>query len=427
MAADDKSVRAKNWRDRLARFWQKCLDLALVLWIVRVPLCALILGFLILYCTPQAQDLFTEFADHRGRIVLFLVLAFVWAATTHYASRLLLDTDTRFRAYARTRGSDFLASVEKWVPRVFGLVPFGLVLIASARSIWNLPDIEDAAKIAAVKSTLYVFDALVVAVGAAFFAYMVNRQALMETGPVKRAEEKASVVNPLLQRIGLGGDGEVEPGLGPLPLIAVSISAIIIFRARIAQLPRAPILPIILGGWLPLLTFLSALGRQLRAPLIVGAALVIAGLSAILGDNHSVRRIDANALVNRPVDKSAIQLNQALDLWMKENDCAGKPASCPRPVIVAARRKLRWIYGEVMADCSTRRTHVTRAARPWMPARCAGGFSRFPPCRVARPGLRWLLPRSRALARRRSNLVPIASRISGTEMKSQTGRIASKH
>jgi hypothetical protein len=156
----------------------------------------------------------------------------------------------------------------------------------------------------------------------------------MESGPVKRAEEKASTVNRLLQWIGLGG----ESGLGPLLLIIVFlISALIIFvgadRAA-ALLPRALILPIILGGWLPLLTFLSALGRQLRAPLIVGAALVIAGLSAFLGDNHSVRRIDANALVNRPVDKSAIQLDQALDLWMKENDCAGKPASCPRPVIV---------------------------------------------------------------------------------------------
>ena len=134
MAADAKNARWTRWRDRIARCWQKCLDLALVLWIVRVPLCALILGFLILYCTPQAQDLFTEFADHRGRVVLFLVLVFVWAATTHYASRLLLDTDTRFRVYAGTRGSDFLASAEKWVPRLFGLVPFGLVLTNGVKS-----------------------------------------------------------------------------------------------------------------------------------------------------------------------------------------------------------------------------------------------------------------------------------------------------
>ena len=63
MAADDKKAKWKRWRDCIAQCWQRCLDLALVLWIVRVPLCALIVGFLILDYTPQAQDLFTEFAD----------------------------------------------------------------------------------------------------------------------------------------------------------------------------------------------------------------------------------------------------------------------------------------------------------------------------------------------------------------------------
>ncbi|MGB7693574.1 MAG: hypothetical protein WBM12_11950, partial [Pseudolabrys sp.] len=113
-------------------------------------------------------------------------------------------------------------------------------------------------------------------------------------------------------------------------------AAVIIFGAdQMAEwLPRALTVPVILGGWLPLLTFLSGLGRQIRAPLIVASALVIAVLSAVLGDNHSVRRIDADALLKRSVDKSAIKLNQALDLWMKENDCGGKPSACPRPVII---------------------------------------------------------------------------------------------
>ena len=31
-----------------------------------------------------------------------------------------------------------------------------------------------------------------------------------------------------------------------------------------------------------------------------------------------------------------IRLNQALDLWMQKNDCAGKPGSCPRPIIIVA-------------------------------------------------------------------------------------------
>ena len=106
MAADDTTWRGrwKRWRDCIAQCWQRCLDLALVLWIVRVPLCAVAIGWLILDYTPQAQDLFTEFADSYVRIAVFLVLlTVVWAGTTHYAARLLLDTDMRFRAYADPR------------------------------------------------------------------------------------------------------------------------------------------------------------------------------------------------------------------------------------------------------------------------------------------------------------------------------------
>ena len=102
---------------------------------------------------------------------------------------------------------------------------------------------------------------------------------------------------------------EHSPALGPLLLIIVFLlSAGIIFLGgtRAAALfPRALIVPIILGGWLPLLTFLSGLGRQFRAPLIVAAALVIAVFSAVLGDNHSVRRINADAVLKRPVNTSA--------------------------------------------------------------------------------------------------------------------------
>jgi hypothetical protein len=350
MVADDKSWRGRleRWSRCLAWFWQKCLDFALVLWIVRVPLCAVAIGGLILDYTPQAQDVLTEFSDHWDRMALFLVLlTVVWAATTHYAARLLLDTDQRFRAYAEARSSDFLTWAETWVPRLLGLFPFAIALIAAARSIWNLPEIDDPGMISGVKKTLYVFSGLVLIAGVAFFAYMVNRSALMKTTLVRCAEEKAaSFVNPLLQWFGLGGDGrissragyKIQPGLGPLLLIVVfAISALIIFVGanRAAVLfPRALILPIIFGGWLPLLTFLSGWGRQLRAPLIVASALVIAGLSAIVGDNHSVRRVNASAFMKRPVDTSTIELNKALSLWMKKNGCTDKPESCPRPIII---------------------------------------------------------------------------------------------
>ena len=349
MAADDKSWRGrlKRWSKCLAWFWQKCLDFALVLWIVRVPLCAVVIGGLVLDYTVQAQDVLTEFSDHRGRMVFFLLLlTFVWAAPTHYTARLLLDTDSRFRAYAETHGSPFLTWAETWVPRMLGLAPYGVVLFASGRSVWNLPEIDDAGLIWGVKKALYFFDFLVVVAGIVFLAYMVTRHELVKADSVKRVEEKLGFVNRVLQWFGLGGDGRISargqyrihPGLGPLVLFFVFlVSALIISlggNRAAALFPRALILPIIFGGWLPLLTFLSGWGRQLRAPLIVGSALVIAVLSLLFGDNHSIRRVDANALAKRSVDTSTMKLNRALDLWMKKNDCAGKPSSCPRPVII---------------------------------------------------------------------------------------------
>ena len=254
MAADDTTWRGrwKRWRDCIAECWQRCLDLALVLWIVRVPLCAVIIGFLILDYTPQAQDLFTEFADGYVRIAVFLVLlTTVWAGTTHYAARLLLDTDMRFRAYADPHAWTYLGSFVRWVPRLLGLVPFAIVLIASERSIFNLPHIEDKDVIAAITRALRIFDVLVVAVAAAFLAYTVKRRDLMATSLVQRAEAKVSIVNELLQPLGLGGDGRRtaggasrnRPALGPLLLFIVFLlsAAVIIFGAdQTAEwLPRA--------------------------------------------------------------------------------------------------------------------------------------------------------------------------------------------
>src|SRR5690348_1635469 len=189
MAADDNSWRTtfKRWGRCLAWFWQQCLDLALVLWIVRVPLCAVAIGALILDYTVQAQDVLTEFSDHWGRMVQFLLLlTLVWAATTHYAARLLLDTDGRFRAYAEARNSRFLNRVETLVPRALGLAPFVIAFIASVRSVRNLPEIDDPGLIWGVEKTLYFFDFLVVVAGAAFLAYMVKRQKLITADPVKR-------------------------------------------------------------------------------------------------------------------------------------------------------------------------------------------------------------------------------------------------
>ena len=111
----------------LFRLWQCTLQFALILWIVRVTLAMTVLGLLILEKAPQAQDLFVEFADVTvwsvWRMLMFVcILIVVWAMPTHYAARLLLDTDQRFRqllaAQHEPKDTHFLEVTARWVPGV---------------------------------------------------------------------------------------------------------------------------------------------------------------------------------------------------------------------------------------------------------------------------------------------------------------------
>ena len=333
-----------------ARWWRYVLDLALMLWVTRVPFAFAALGLLILWQAPQAQDLFVEIVGERGRptdefrlIPLFLVLlVFVWAMPTHYAARLLLDTDQRFRAYAGprppvpTRPDEVL---EEWLPRVLGLTPFVAVIIALARSYVNLPYLDETDVNTAIGFRLLILGALVAVAAALFVYYMLKRRHDANVPWLRWARFIASIAAPLFRLISPGRSDapEVEQGrdVGRALLILLFVLFVVVLASgadwAAEQFPRALAVPLMLGGWLPFLAYLSALGRRLRAPLISGLSLVVVLLTIPLGDNHSVRRIAAAPGAGL---ESRIGLDTAVDLWMSENKCTG--ADCPRPIIIAA-------------------------------------------------------------------------------------------
>ena len=337
---------------RCGRYWQYVLDLALVLWVTRVPVVFVVLGFLILTMAPQAQDLFVELAwatDERVPLFLFL-LFFIWAMPTHYAARLLLDTDWRLRAHAEQRQlqteSQFLEWIERWVPRILGLLTFVAVLVAIWRSHANLPILDETHVTREISIWLLVLAGLVVLSAAIFVRYTVTRRNLVNTVVLRWLRAIVSVFRPLFRFISsgppdpAGAPGEQVRDIGRALLILVFglFLAIVVFEADWAaeHFPRGLAVPLVLGGWLPFLAYLSALGRKWRAPVITGLAALVAALTSLVGDNHSVRRIDATRIAGRSVDMSRIPLNEAVNLWMDENDCRDRPAECPRPVIVAA-------------------------------------------------------------------------------------------
>ena len=334
---------------RLARAWDCFLRLLLVLWIVRAPLAMTLLGLALLGLTPQAQDLFMEFA-RTGPVRMLgflLVLILIWAMPTHYAARLLLDTDRRFRLslVRKPDGNECCSQVSAlWVPRALGLLTFVAVLIAIWRSSINVPELNDPANTAAVYKALVEMAVLVVAGTLVFFAYMLWRPRRIDIPILRLLKLVNRVLAPLWRAIspGLqaerGSDDEISRDVGRLLLMGLFVAFVLAFIAgaeNVARVfARAMAVPFILGGWLPFLSYLSGVGRACRAPLILLFFGLIAGATFVFGDNHAVRLVNAEKQAKYALDTKPLPLESAISLWKAAN-CSGN-APCPRPVIVAA-------------------------------------------------------------------------------------------
>jgi hypothetical protein len=356
----------------MAKRWDCIVQFALVLWVVRVPLTTTTLGIFILGWTPQAQDLFTEFAltpDQipflfRQMLFFWFILIAVWAMPTHYAARLLLDTDARLQelqaaeselkqkklqnlaTQMELKQATCLGGSAEWVPRLLGLATFGAVLVGIFRSYLNRPILDQQEVLSSLGWGLGILAFFVVAGAVGFYFYVVHRPERADL-PVLRALKRGNTVLAPVWRVispGIaappGSDDEASRNLGRLILTSVFVIFVLFFLLgadRVGELfPRAMAVPFILGGWLPFLSLLSGVGRQVRAPLIIGLFVLIAALLVVLGDNHSVRRINAKNTVGHDVDISPIPLQLAVTMWMAENKCDAASASCPRPIIIAA-------------------------------------------------------------------------------------------
>ena len=324
------------------RWWACMLSIALVLWILRVPTTTTALGWVLLGVTPQAQDLFTEFLDVSPgtwlrMILLVLVLTLLWALPTHYAARMLVNSDPR----APANGSPCLRGAAICLPRLLGLLTFLAVEVAIWRSYKNIPTLDEQDVVQRVEHALIAMAVLVAIGAAAYLVWIFMRpRGFRPTGLLGRLNAKLGVfwqaVSPGRVR---GSADEESRDFGRLLLAGVFVGFAVIFLAGAdciaGWFPRSMAIPFILGGWLPFLAYLSGIGRQVRAPLITGLAALIAILAVVFGDNHAVRRIASKDIAPMPIE-------DAIDLWMTENGCNPKtsqntPAvSCPRPIIVAA-------------------------------------------------------------------------------------------
>jgi predicted acylesterase/phospholipase RssA len=355
---------------RCARFWASVLDLGLTLWVLRAIVVAMLLGFAILGLAPQAQDLLIDVAAGPWWYTLLYLLSvfFVWAVPTHYAARLLVSTDRRYLLRVRRRKGCFIAGLQKWMPRLLGTLPFAAMLVGVARSWNNVPAVEPFSLTEEAKDSLLWLAFYLLAAAAIFWWYLTARKVLRRFALAQRLEAIAgALVKPLAARLpralalGRHAPGLSRPGsdLGPLYLaLMFFLFTCLPFFAPVQfaeWLPRAIAVSFVFAGWTPLAAYAAGVGRHLRVPIISLAVIVAALLTYLLGDNYSVRRVNAQQhlaeVVKAQAGQSAdfalagandeppitqrLKLQEAIALWKAVN-CPNAGAACPRPIIIAA-------------------------------------------------------------------------------------------
>jgi hypothetical protein len=99
------------------------------------------------------------------------------------------------------------------------------------------------------------------------------------------------------------------------------------------QLERAALVPLLLGVWVPVLTWLAWASHRTKVPILLLLLLLPLAWAFVRGDNYDVRRLrveEAGSTVRQ------IDIVDAVQSWKAANGCAQAGAQCPRPIVVAA-------------------------------------------------------------------------------------------
>jgi hypothetical protein len=341
--------RPRGLLSRLCLFWLWLLDLFYTLWVLRVPVAGVVVGTALLL-VPQAEDLFVQLATGSWfRIIeFFLLLFFVWAATTHYGARLLVETDERYLRWFAGHDAVYRERWQTWSPRLLATLPFFAV---GGSILWSraiLPQVHEKGVTEHAARWLTILAIITAVMLVLFFFYVVWRRSFADARSVRWAERQAArVIGPLrrfvpgiTQTTGVSGRS-VESDLGPLYLILMFVlftgGAFFAPLPFAEAFPRAAAVPFIVGGWLPLLVYLSALGRRFRFPFILSGFLFTWSLTSAVGDNFAVRPIEPRAPTGQDA-LAQLSLNEALRQWRQANGaaCVAAAAACPRPILIAA-------------------------------------------------------------------------------------------
>ena len=301
-----------------------------ILFACRVSLSSVLAGTLLFLMSTQARDLFADVTfgvlpgafDAWGHwLWFFACLVFVWAFPAHYAARRMLYSDAwmfscRIRAEidpgkALEVRQDLKRSID-WIPQLLAGVPFAAVLIGlwkAHRVVSETIALEPARSASTQILVLVVVDIVVALV---FLAFLWSRRIL-----TRRMSNHA-------------GKALAIAYVAIVTALFVASVAKPFFPADIA--PRAATVPLLMGGFIFLGTYLAWLAHRFCVPVLalsVVAALWVTGLNVHFND---VRTLPS---ASDDFSRRQIDIGEAVEKWKAAN-CDMAAQLCPPAVIVAA-------------------------------------------------------------------------------------------
>jgi hypothetical protein len=319
----------------LGRLWDNVLDALSVLWITRVSAISVAAGAVLFIAIPPVRDTLLEMRgdsplslpDLLRWAAFFVCAVLFWALPVHYAARRNVRHDSFFadskeRESERVTGSDWWGL---WIPRFLGVACLAAIAVGAFMAQNALHVAPQGTSSMPLEAPVQQYDSVTdQTYGIAVFAL------LLCVGIWIFLKQRSSIFFGTSQRV------------GTVLLTALLFVFAVLFFIPVGwlSLARAPLIPLLIGGWIPLLALLAYYGRMSRVPLILLLFLVLE-IATALGANHearvlwaspddSISRTRPDATGQRFIRPS---LDRAIDHWKSINCPRG---DCPRPILVAA-------------------------------------------------------------------------------------------
>ncbi|GJD48969.1 hypothetical protein OPKNFCMD_1695 [Methylobacterium crusticola] len=330
-------------------FWSSVLFASRILWASRISVVSVVAGLVLFGKVVQAQNLLADTSWNTSLplavwywTVFFAALFLIWSFPVHYGARRTLDGSS-WLINAHLRGpmlpdeaerlSEDLrhrhATLIRLVPRILGAMPFAAVAIGLAGA-WSALQNADALPESGTARTLILALALADAAAAILYGVAVVQRRRWTAALARRVEAVAVYRSRSISGTRLL-DGVAHAFVAlTFALFAIAYVAPVWISSWI---PRAALVPFLLGSLVLPLSALARASHRRGVPYVLLLVLACTGLTASNRHFHDLRTLPEGPT---PVAQRQIDFDAALSRWKAANGCAREGEACPPALIVAA-------------------------------------------------------------------------------------------